>query len=132
RLDHGHLPREPARLRSGGRRGRGRGDGRLRRRRGHDPDLRDAHPGLIASAGPLPPRSAGRATGRPRRMMAAVGWRRGDAPGRLPRARDALGLGVLAVAPVLGSLAWPAWEPVLDEVVETVLYLGLLWIAVRS
>ena len=65
-------------------------------------------------------------------MMAAVGWRRGDAPGRLPRRRDALGLGVLAVASVLGSLAWPAWEPVLDEVVETVLYLGLLWIAVRS
>lgn len=64
-------------------------------------------------------------------LVGVVGWRRGDAPGRLPRRRDALGLGVLALVSVVGSLGWPAGEPLLDEAVETVLYLGLGFMAVR-
>lgn len=64
-------------------------------------------------------------------LVGVVGWRRGDAPGRLPMRRDAVGLAVLGAASLGGSLAWPAWEPALDEVVETLLYAGLAWISLR-
>jgi hypothetical protein len=64
-------------------------------------------------------------------LVGVVGWRRGDAPGRLPARRDAVGLAVLGVASLGGSLAWPVWEPMLDEVVETLLYAGLAWISLR-
>ncbi|MCX4241108.1 hypothetical protein [Paraliomyxa miuraensis] len=64
-------------------------------------------------------------------LVGVVGWRRGDALGRLPQRRDALGLGLLGVASVVGAWGGPRWEPVLDEVVETILYLGLSWMALR-
>jgi hypothetical protein len=64
-------------------------------------------------------------------LVGVVGWVRGEAPGRLPRRRDAIGLMVLGVASLVGSLAWPAWEPCLDEVVETLFYLGLCWVVLR-
>jgi hypothetical protein len=64
-------------------------------------------------------------------LVGVVGWRRGDAPGRLPGRRDAIALAILGVASLAGSLVWPTWEPRLDEVVETLLYVGLMWLALR-
>jgi hypothetical protein len=64
-------------------------------------------------------------------LVGVVGWRRGEAPGRLPRRRDAIGVVVLGVASLGGSLAWPAWEPRLDEVVETLFYMGLCGVVLR-
>lgn len=59
------------------------------------------------------------------------GWRRGGAPGRLPRRVDAIGLGVLGLCAVVGTVAWPEIEALLDEVTETILYAGVVWIALR-
>jgi hypothetical protein len=64
-------------------------------------------------------------------LVGVVGWRRGDAPGRLPARRDAVGLALLGAASLGGSLAWPAWELALDEAAETLLYAGLAWISLR-
>lgn len=64
-------------------------------------------------------------------LVGGEGWRRPRARDRGPSRGDAIGLGVLAVSAVGGSLGWPQWEPELDEVVETLLYLSLLWMAVR-
>jgi hypothetical protein len=64
-------------------------------------------------------------------LVGVVGWRRGDAPGPLPRRRDAIGVLVLGVASLVGSLAWPAWERELDEAAETLFYAGLCWIVLR-
>jgi hypothetical protein len=64
-------------------------------------------------------------------LVGVEGWRRGDLPGRLPRRPDALGLLGLGACSLLGTLGWPAWEPELDEVVETLLYVGLAWISLR-
>ena len=64
-------------------------------------------------------------------IVGVMGWRRGDAPGPLPRRSDAIGLALLAAASLLGALARPQWEPRLDEVMETLLYAGLAVIALR-
>lgn len=64
-------------------------------------------------------------------LVGVVGWRRGVEPGRLPDRRDAVALALLAAASLGGSLAWPAWERELDEVVELLLYAGLAWISLR-
>ncbi len=65
-------------------------------------------------------------------LIGVVGWRRGDdAPGRLPRRRDALGLVLLGGGTLAAVLLWPAGEPLVDEVSETLLYGALLWMALR-
>ncbi|MCH9686595.1 MAG: hypothetical protein K0V04_34500 [Deltaproteobacteria bacterium] len=64
-------------------------------------------------------------------LIGVVGWRRGDQPGRLPRRTDAVGLIVLAVASVGGTLLLPAAEGGIDETGEALLYAGLAWIAIR-
>jgi len=64
-------------------------------------------------------------------IVGVMGWRRGDAPGRLPRRADAIGLALLATASLPGAFAGPVWEPRLDEVMETLLYGGLAVIALR-
>ncbi len=67
----------------------------------------------------------------PLTLIGVVGWRRGHTPGRLPGRRDAVGLIALGALSLGASLAWPAGEGLVDEVGETLLYLSLLWIAVR-
>lgn len=64
-------------------------------------------------------------------LVGVVGWRRGHGRGRLPRRTDAIGLGILATVSFVGTLGWPRWEAVLDEVGETVFYVGLVWMALR-
>lgn len=64
-------------------------------------------------------------------LVGVVGWRRGDAPGRLPRRRDALGLVLLGLLSVVATLVWEAGEEMVDEVGETLLYLSLGWMGVR-
>jgi len=64
-------------------------------------------------------------------LIVVVGFVRGDAAGRVPRRRDAIGVVVLGSASIVGTLVWPAWEAALDEVAETIFYVGLVWMAYR-
>ncbi len=63
--------------------------------------------------------------------VGVVGWRNPKNRGRLPRRRDAVGLAVLGVASLALTVLWPAGEAAVDEIGESLLYVGLAWMALR-